>query len=183
MIAPEVVLVLTLLAAIAAIYAAARARRQPAADTTEIERLQDSIWRISESEERYRALVEATTDVIVQRDAQGRITFANDGFGRLFGVEPLTLLGSTAELEILEQGVRQQHPDGVTRVEMQVRPVDGIPRWFSFIETRVTGVGGRTQWLRAGSDITERSSPPAPSMRRSIAPRRPMSPSRASSPP
>lgn len=156
MIAPEVVLVLIPLVAIAAIYAAARARRQPAADTTEIERLQDSIWRISESEERYRALVEATTDVIVQRDAQGRITFANDGFGRLFGVEPLTLLGSTAELEILEQGVRQQHPDGVTRVEMQVRPVDGIPRWFSFIETRVTGVGGRTQWLRAGSDITER---------------------------
>ncbi|MCJ2127323.1 ATP-binding protein [Methylobacterium sp. E-045] len=156
MITLEVALALILFAILAAASLLPRGLRRPTGDPSEVERLQDSIWRMSESEERYRALVEATTDVIVQRDAQGRITFANEGFGRLFGVEALTLLGSTVDLEILDQGLRQQQSDGVSRVEMQVRPVDGIPRWFSFIETRVTGPGGRTQWLRAGSDITER---------------------------
>ncbi|WP_027170760.1 ATP-binding protein [Methylobacterium sp. 10] len=156
MITLEVTLALVLFAILATASLLARGLRRPTGDPSEVERLQDSIWRMSESEERYRALVEATTDVIVQRDAQCRITFANDGFGRLLGVEPLTLVGSTVDLEILDQGLRQQQSDGVSRVEMQVRPVDGIPRWFSFIETRVTGPGGRTQWLRAGSDITER---------------------------
>ncbi|WP_019906939.1 ATP-binding protein [Methylobacterium sp. 77] len=156
MVTLEVALALILFAVLATACVLAWLRRRPIGDGTEIERLQDRIWRMSESEERYRALVEATTDVIVQRDANGRITFANDGFGHLLGAEPLTLLGSTVQLEILEQGLRHQQADGVSRIEMQVRPVDGIPRWFSFIETPVTGPGGRTQWLRAGSDITER---------------------------
>ncbi|GJE18994.1 ATP-binding protein [Methylobacterium marchantiae] len=156
MVTLQVLLALALFAILAGTCTFVWKQRRPAGHGAEIERLQDSIWRMSESEERYRALVEATTDVIVQRDAQGRITFANDGFARLIGAEPLTLLGSTVQLEILEQGLRHQQPDGVSRVEMRVRPIDGIPRWFSFIETPVTGSGGRTQWLRAGSDITER---------------------------
>lgn len=156
MVTLQIFLALALFAILAGTCTFVWKQRRPASHGAEIERLQDSIWRMSESEERYRALVEATTDVIVQRDAQGRITFANDGFARLIGAEPLTLLGSTVQLEILEQGLRHQQPDGVARVEMRVRPVDGIPRWFSFIETPVTGPGGRTQWLRAGSDITER---------------------------
>jgi PAS domain S-box-containing protein len=120
------------------------------------EHLEDRIWRLSESEERYRALVEATTEIIVQRDSQGRITFANAGFGRLIGAEPLSLLGTMRQPTVLETGEAVRQADGVRRIEMRLAPVSGPPRWYSFIEMPVPGSTGETQWLRAGADITER---------------------------
>ena len=120
------------------------------------EHLEDRIWRLSESEERYRALVEATTEIIVQRDSQGRITFANAGFGRLVGAEPLSLLGTTRQPEVLETGEILRQADGVRRIEMRLAPAAGPPRWYAFIEMPVPGSNGETQWLRAGADITER---------------------------
>ena len=155
------VLVLPLLAFLAGWVARSRLARThplvpPAGSEARIEDLEDRVWGLSESEERYRALVEATTEVIVQRDAQGRITFANEGFARLVGAEPLALLGSTRQVDIIEHGEAQRGPDGVRRVETRLAPVSGPPRWFSFIEMPVTGGNGETHWLRAGSDITER---------------------------
>ena len=141
----------------------ARARLRPSAGPSprmegeaRIEALEDRIWRLSESEERYRALVEATTEIIVQRDGRGRITFANEGFARLIGADPLALLGSTRQVAVLEHGAATRDRDGVRRVEVRLAPVSGPPRWFSFIEMPMTGPKGETHWLRAGSDITER---------------------------
>ncbi|MDO9425544.1 MAG: ATP-binding protein [Methylobacterium sp.] len=145
-----------LAAALAAILVVLRRRALPAAEAAEVGSLQARIQRISESEERYRALVEATTEIIVQRDARGRITFANAGFGRLVGAEPFTLVGSTVDVACLERGAAEEGPDGVRRVEMRLSPVDGPPRWFSFIEMPVSGPDGGRQWLRAGTDITGR---------------------------
>lgn len=128
----------------------------PAVEGVEIGHLHDRIRRIAESEERYRALVEATTELIVQRDALGRITFANAGFGRLVGAEAFALVGSTVEVPCLERGPMAEGPDGVRRIERRLAPVNGPPRWFSFIEMPVVGPDGQTQWLHAGSDITGR---------------------------
>ncbi|KQP34971.1 histidine kinase [Methylobacterium sp. Leaf104] len=141
-----------------------RARTRQAADSHRpvlqdgagTELLEDRIWRLSESEERYRALVEATTEIIVQRDSKGRITFANAGFGRLVGAEPLSLLGTTRQPDVLETGPVVRHADGVRFVEMRLAPVSGPPRWYAFTEMPVPGSTGETQWLRAGADITER---------------------------
>lgn len=128
----------------------------PAVGGAEIEHLHDRVRRIAESEERYRALVEATTELIVQRDALGRITFANAGFGHLVGAEAFALVGSTVDVPCLERGPVEEGPDGVRRIERRLAPVNGPPRWFSFIEMPVIGPDGRTQWLHAGSDITGR---------------------------
>ncbi|SFG58423.1 ATP-binding protein [Methylobacterium gossipiicola] len=122
----------------------------------EIERLRDRVRRIAESEERYRSLVEATTELIVQRDSLGRITFANAGFGCLVGTDAFALVGSTVEVPCLEHGPMAEGPDGVRRIERRLAPVNGPPRWFSFIEMPVVGSDGQTQWLHAGSDITGR---------------------------
>ena len=103
----------------------------------EAERLQDRIWRISESEDRYRALVAATTEIIVQRDARGRITYANEDFARLLGREPIALIGSRDDLEILDRNAVEIGPDGVRRLEAQVRTADGRARWFAFVEMPV----------------------------------------------
>ncbi|WP_375456188.1 ATP-binding protein [uncultured Methylobacterium sp.] len=130
-----------------------RARPRHAEDA---EHLHDRIWRISESEDRYRALVEATTDVIVQRDAQGRITFANAGYAALFDRTPLALIGATLDLDVLETGGTETGPDGVRRIEARVLPADGVPRWFAFIEIPVARGPEPIQWLRAGRDVTGR---------------------------
>jgi PAS domain-containing protein len=50
-----------------------------------VEHLQDRIWQLAESEAQHRSLVEAQADLMVERDAQGRILFANDGYARLLG--------------------------------------------------------------------------------------------------
>lgn len=121
----------------------------------EAERLQDRIWRISESEDRYRALVAATTEIIVQRDARGRITYANEDFARLLGREPIALIGSQDDLEILDRNAVEVGPDGVRRMEAQVRTSDGRARWFAFVEMPVAH-GDATHWLRAGRDVTAR---------------------------
>ncbi len=70
----------------------------------EVERLHDLVWRTSESEERYRSLVEAQIELVVQRDAEGRITFASAGFAALLGTVPAALLGTTREVEVVESG-------------------------------------------------------------------------------
>ena len=150
----DIALVLALL--VAAILALGRWRSRGApTDENETERLQDRIWRISESEDRYRALVAATTEIIVQRDARGRITYANDEFARLLGREPIDLLGSQTDLEILDRNAVEIGADGVRRMEVQVRTVDGRVRWFAFVEMPVAH-GDAMHWLRAGRDVTAR---------------------------
>ena len=123
------------------------------------EALQDRLWQVAESEERYRVLVEATTQAVVQRDGQGRITFVSDGFAALLGMKPLDLIGSTLTPEVVERGPVQVRADGVRQVEERIVPVDGVPRWFSFIEMPAagheSGGEGGVSWLRAGSDVTE----------------------------
>lgn len=148
----DIALVLALL--IAAVLALGRWKAR-GVRSDEAERLQDRIWRISESEDRYRALVAATTEIIVQRDARGRITYANEDFARLLGREPIELIGSQADLEILDRHAVEVGQDGVRRMEAQVRSVDGRVRWFAFVEMPVAH-GDAMHWLRAGRDVTAR---------------------------
>ncbi|KAB7782019.1 ATP-binding protein [Methylorubrum populi] len=132
-------------------------RREPVVPDSDIaEALQDRLWQIAESEERYRVLVEATTQAVVQRDGQGRITFASEGFAALLGVKPLELIGSTLTPQVIERGASEQRPDGVRVVEERLVPVDGVPRWFSFIEMPAAGHTDGPSWLRAGQDVTGR---------------------------
>ena len=71
-------------AALTAWRRAARLGRALAA----LEKAHDRTRRLAESEERYRSLIEAQRDIIVQRDAPGRITFANARFAELMGDVP-----------------------------------------------------------------------------------------------
>ncbi|UHC18402.1 ATP-binding protein [Methylobacterium currus] len=123
----------------------------------EVERLHDLVWRTSESEERYRSLVEAQIELVVQRDAEGRITFANQGFAALLGTTPEALLGTTREAEVVERGEMRQRADGARLVDLAILPAGGGPlRWFAFVETVTSGRDGRAEVLRAGRDVTER---------------------------
>src|SRR6204780_4835653 len=68
------------------------------------EALADRNWELKEAEERARSLFESQGDLIVLRDPEGRITFANDAYCELAQKPRSTLIGSHFALEILEQG-------------------------------------------------------------------------------
>src|SRR4249919_246451 len=56
------------------------------------EEFADRNWELRETEERARSFLEAQGDVILRRDATGRITYANDAFCKLAGRARETLL-------------------------------------------------------------------------------------------
>src|SRR5262249_52648209 len=53
-----------------------------------VELLSDRNWELKEAEERARSFLEAQGDVIVRRDRDGCITYANDAFCALAGTPP-----------------------------------------------------------------------------------------------
>src|SRR5262249_26147202 len=58
-----------------------------------LEALKDIQWEIRENEARYRDLLDNQADAILRRDAEGRLTFVNQAFCRLFGLERANVLG------------------------------------------------------------------------------------------
>src|SRR5471030_1891034 len=58
-----------------------------------LEELSDRNWELREAEERARSLLEAQGDLIMRRDAAGRVTYANDAFCALAGKNRETLIG------------------------------------------------------------------------------------------
>src|SRR3954469_2406673 len=82
------------------------------------EALADRNWELKEAEERARSLFESQGDLIVLRDADGRIAFVNDAYCELAQQPRAMLIGSRFTLEILEQGDIALEPNG-TRMHDQ----------------------------------------------------------------
>ena len=122
---------------------------------TEVERLQDRTWRLAESEERYRSLIEAQLDLIVQRDRAGRITFANERFAELMGGSAESLIGTEERPTVIESGLPRIGHDGARVIDEAIQTQAGV-RWLSWVETTMAGHGGAPELVRAGRDITER---------------------------
>jgi PAS domain S-box-containing protein len=90
---------------------------------------------IRAAEERYRHLVEASTDLVWQVDLEGRWTFLNAASDRLFGLPPELMIGryftEWADPDHLEQDravlARILGGDVVTEYETVIRNVKGAP--------------------------------------------------------
>jgi PAS domain S-box-containing protein len=121
---------------------------------TRIEELSDRNWELRETEERARSLLEAQGDLIVRRDAKGRVTYANDAFCALAGLDRVQLIGTAFELPVLDQGEISVLDDG-TRVHDQNIGSGGGARWIAWREVAVrTEAGSEVQGV--GRDVTDR---------------------------
>ena len=49
------------------------------------------MWELQESEERFRGLIDALGDLVVHRDRDGQIVYANRVFADVIGSQPATL--------------------------------------------------------------------------------------------
>jgi len=119
------------------------------------EELADRNWELKESEERARCFLEAQGDVIVRRDGEGRITYANDAFCALAGRAREELIGTPHALAVIEQGSATAAPDG-TRIHDQRIAIDNGARWIAWREVTVrAGNGAEVQSV--GRDVTDRA--------------------------
>src|ERR1700739_540649 len=74
------------------------------------EALIDRNWELQEAEERARSLFEQQGDLIVMRDDEGTLTFANDAFCELAERPREALIGTRFDFQILEQSEDARAP-------------------------------------------------------------------------
>lgn len=148
---------LTLLAGLAALLMLRqrdRVARQAAELARDVETLNDRLWALADSEERYRSLIEAQGDLIVRRDG-ARIVYANGAYAALLGLDETEIAGSEAEPRSLARRPAQALDDGSRVFDECLATPDG-ERWISWVETVVPVPLGRTVLQRVGRDITAR---------------------------
>jgi PAS domain S-box-containing protein len=121
------------------------------------EALADRNWELQEAEQRVRSLFESQGDLIVLRDADGSITFANDAYCELAGLPRGELIGSQFTLEVLEQGLGAREPDGTKIHDQKIASSLG-PRWIAWREGLVRSDAGRpAETQSVGRDVTGRT--------------------------
>jgi signal transduction histidine kinase/DNA-binding response OmpR family regulator len=121
------------------------------------EALADRNWELQEAEQRARRLFESQGDLIVLRDAEGRITYANDAYCELAQMPCDALIGTRFALEVLEQGDTALEPNGTRVHDQQVAGPLG-PRWIAWREGLVRNdAGGPAEMQSVGRDVTDRT--------------------------
>ena len=122
------------------------------------EALADRNWELQEAEQRARRLFESQGDLIVLRDAEGRITYANDAYCELAQM-PRERADRQPRfgLTVLEQGDTALESNG-TRVHDQKIAGPLGPRWIAWREGLVRNdAGGPAEMQSVGRDVTDRT--------------------------
>ncbi|MBS4019433.1 MAG: PAS domain-containing protein [Dechloromonas sp.] len=121
--------------------------------------------KLRESEERYRAVLEAQTDAISRLRADGVFLYANDVYCRFFGKELSELLGQCwhpvahpDDLPLINAKLAELSPDNpVVTIENRVYAGDGTLHWMQFINRGFFDTDGKLLEVQSvGRDVTAR---------------------------
>ena len=131
-----------------------------ARNRAEIETLADRMWELQESEERFRGLIDALGDLVVHRDREGGIVYANKVFADLVAKDQRDLVGQTLAQLGVDVGIVPDaaFSDGecLSSTDVAIRSSNGI-RWFSWIELSVRDkVSDHVSHRAIARDITSR---------------------------
>ena len=124
----------------------------------EVEALSDRQWELREAEERMKSLLEAQGDLIVRRDGEGRIAYANDAFCALAGAAARTTHRATISPASAGTGRRSVcWPTArASMTRRSTRPAG--PRWISWHEVSVRSDSEpATHTQSVGRDVTARA--------------------------
>lgn len=120
----------------------------------QIEQLHDLRWELSENRANYRDLLDAQADIILRRDADQRLTFANASFYRLFGLKPQDALGQVFSPAVLQTD--PECPAGRTPHLTQCLVTVEGPRWIAWESHELPpGEDGTGELQLVGRDVTE----------------------------
>lgn len=138
------------------VWALRRLRPNEAATSADagIEHLTDARWQLADNQTRLRELLDCQTQLIVRRDADETIIFANRAFCDAFGVESENLLGRRfAPAVFATAAVAPEHAHRQTAVE-QVQTSTGL-RWIQWDKHRLISTAGRPEIQSVGRDVTD----------------------------
>jgi PAS domain S-box-containing protein len=122
---------------------------------TRLEQAADRQWEMREAEASAESALESHGDLIVRREAGGRIISVNAAFCSLAGLSREQLVGTNYVMPIIEQGDLAVLSDGTRVHDQKVQGPEG-PRWIAWREVRVRGSGG-TEIHGIGRDVTDRA--------------------------
>jgi two-component system, sensor histidine kinase and response regulator len=120
-----------------------------------IESLKDMQWQLRDNETRYRDLLDSQQDVILRRNAEGRLLFVNRSFCRVFGVEAGDVLGTHFRPEQLDASspAGDLAASGERRRSSLMRIATALgPRWFAWEDYFIEG---EQETQSVGRDVTE----------------------------
>ncbi len=121
------------------------------------EAMADRNWELQEAEQRSRSLFESQGDLIVLRDADGRITFVNDAYCELAHKQRTELIGSRFQFTVIEQGESAIESNGTRIHDQQIETALG-PRWIAWREALVRfDAGAPAEMQCVGRDVTDRT--------------------------
>jgi PAS domain S-box-containing protein len=125
-----------------------------------LEALKDIQWEIRENEARYRDLLDNQTDLILRRDKDGCLTFVNQAFCRVFGIDRSAVLGRPFSPRVLAgDRATPLAPGGTLRQQRYAQEIETArgPRWFEWDEHTVPAHEAAIPEVQClGRDITER---------------------------
>jgi PAS domain S-box-containing protein len=115
--------------------------------------------RLHSSEARYRGLVNAQGDAILRRTPDGRLTYANEGFYRMFGLKAEEVIGTVFRVELHPDFAPSSAPrlsgDRASH-DQNIKTVYGY-RWIAWEDYAIRDMDGRLMEIQSvGRDITER---------------------------
>ena len=118
--------------------------------------------RLNHSEARYKGLVDAQGDAIFRRDSSSRLTYGNDAFLRMFGINPAKAIGNVFAPELHPESSAPQLTHFLAsgrnraRYDQHVKTVQGW-RWIAWEDFAVRDAHGRLVEVQSvGRDITDR---------------------------
>jgi PAS domain S-box-containing protein len=121
------------------------------------EALADRNWELQEAEDRARSLFESQGDLIVLRDAEGKITFVNDAYCELARKAGAELIGSGFQFTVIEQGESAIESNGTRIHDQRIETALG-PRWIAWREALVRfDAGAPAEMQCVGRDVTDRT--------------------------
>ncbi|MCC6160170.1 MAG: response regulator [Deltaproteobacteria bacterium] len=127
------------------------------------ELLADRSRELSQSERKYRDLIENAIDIIFMLDVEGVVIEVNDAFLRASGYSPRELIGShftlllhPADLGRARAAASRAARGGDSQIEMRLKDKVGGFGWYSFAYRPITDPDGSVLAIHAvGRDITE----------------------------
>ena len=122
------------------------------------EALADRNWELQEAEQRARSLFELQGDLIVLRDGDGRITFANDAYCELARTAARNADRQPLRARRARAGRHRDRDRTAPAIHDQKIATALGPRWIAWREGLVRNDAGRPAEMQSvGRDVTDRT--------------------------
>ena len=121
--------------------------------------------QLVKSEQRYRSVIEAHSELLCRFLADGRLTLVNNAYAATFGKEPQELIGESFYELILDEEHRKLVRETVeslspaspsATIEYTILTASGDERWTEWTHRLVETGNGSVEYQAIGRDVTDR---------------------------